>query len=155
MTGPAPIFEGEKGFEKLVSGPLPIAGPLRRRAAAASADFMILRHEHQVLARRVPRAERHRGGAGAAPQTGCRDVERIESIIVESHDAAVDIIGSEPEKWRPTSRETADHSLPYMRRRRAGGRRGDLAAVRRPPASPTRNLLALVQRVEVERRTPN
>src|SRR5215210_485593 len=27
MTGPAPIFEGEKGFQKLVSGPLPIAGP--------------------------------------------------------------------------------------------------------------------------------
>ena len=44
-----------------------------------------------------------------------RDVaQRIESVLVESHDAAVDIIGSEPEKWRPTSRETADHSLPYI-----------------------------------------
>ena len=40
--------------------------------------------------------------------------ERIRSVLVESHDAAVDIIGSEPEKWRPTSRETADHSLPYI-----------------------------------------
>ncbi len=38
----------------------------------------------------------------------------IESVLIESHDAAVDIIGSEPEKWLPTSRETADHSLPYM-----------------------------------------
>src|SRR5207248_1066103 len=27
MTGPSPIFEGEKGFEKLVSGPLHLAGP--------------------------------------------------------------------------------------------------------------------------------
>ncbi len=27
MTGPAPIFEGTMGFEKLVSGPLPIEGP--------------------------------------------------------------------------------------------------------------------------------
>jgi 2-methylcitrate dehydratase len=26
----------------------------------------------------------------------------------------VDIIGSEPEKWRPQHRETADHSLPYI-----------------------------------------
>jgi len=46
--------------------------------------------------------------------TGHKNVDEIESILIESHDAAVDIIGSEPEKWRPTSRETADHSLPYM-----------------------------------------
>jgi 2-methylcitrate dehydratase len=26
----------------------------------------------------------------------------------------VDIIGSEPEKWKPETRETADHSLPYL-----------------------------------------
>ena len=33
---------------------------------------------------------------------------------IESHDASVDIIGSEPEKWKPETRETADHSLPYI-----------------------------------------
>ncbi len=27
---------------------------------------------------------------------------------------AVEIIGGEPEKWAPRSRETADHSLPYL-----------------------------------------
>ncbi|PYL78349.1 MAG: hypothetical protein DMF26_01005 [Verrucomicrobia bacterium] len=26
----------------------------------------------------------------------------------------MDIIGSEPEKWKPKTRETADHSLPYI-----------------------------------------
>ena len=26
----------------------------------------------------------------------------------------MDIIGKDPEKWRPRTRETADHSLPYM-----------------------------------------
>ena len=35
------------------------------------------------------------------------------SIDIESFDAAVDIIGKDPEKWRPKTRETADHSLPY------------------------------------------
>jgi len=35
-------------------------------------------------------------------------------VNIESHDASVDIIGSEPEKWRPETRETADHSLPYI-----------------------------------------
>ena len=52
----------------------------------------------------------------AALQLRCEisDISQITSIEIQSHDAAVDIIGSEPEKWRPTTRETADHSLPYI-----------------------------------------
>ena len=42
------------------------------------------------------------------------DISQIESVRIESHDAAVDIIGSEEEKWKPETRETADHSLPYI-----------------------------------------
>ncbi len=34
-------------------------------------------------------------------------------MTIHTHGAAYQIIGSEPEKWRPTSKETADHSLPY------------------------------------------
>ncbi|MBI3469707.1 MAG: MmgE/PrpD family protein [Planctomycetes bacterium] len=45
------------------------------------------------------------------PETG--SVDSIERIDIESFDAAVDIIASDPEKWRPKTRETADHSLPY------------------------------------------
>jgi 2-methylcitrate dehydratase len=37
----------------------------------------------------------------------------IEKIHIGSFEAAVSIIGSEPEKLRPTSRETADHSMFY------------------------------------------
>jgi 2-methylcitrate dehydratase len=39
---------------------------------------------------------------------------KIKGVVIESHDASVDIIGSEPEKWKPKTRETADHSLPYI-----------------------------------------
>ncbi len=42
------------------------------------------------------------------------DPSNIQSVRIESHDASVDIIGSEPEKWKPETRETADHSLPYI-----------------------------------------
>src|SRR5260370_14871476 len=42
------------------------------------------------------------------------DPARIKSVTIESHDASVDIIGSEPEKWKPNTRGTADHSLPYI-----------------------------------------
>jgi 2-methylcitrate dehydratase len=42
------------------------------------------------------------------------DFSKIKDVVIESHDASVDIIGSEPEKWKPKTRETADHSLPYI-----------------------------------------
>jgi 2-methylcitrate dehydratase len=42
------------------------------------------------------------------------DPAMVKSMTIESHDASVDIIGSEPEKWKPATRETADHSLPYI-----------------------------------------
>jgi 2-methylcitrate dehydratase len=41
------------------------------------------------------------------------DAAGVQAIRIFSFDAAVEIIGSEVEKWRPTSRETADHSMPY------------------------------------------
>src|SRR5438105_5529121 len=45
------------------------------------------------------------------PEVG--DVRNVASIDIHTFDAAVDIIGKDPEKWRPKTRETADHSLPY------------------------------------------
>jgi 2-methylcitrate dehydratase len=108
MTGPAPIFEGDKGFEKLVSGPLELRGPL----VGEKDELMIVRTSIKCWP-----VEYHAQSAVQAAlelRAEIGDVLRIESVLIESHDAAVDIIGSEPEKWRPTTRETADHSLPYI-----------------------------------------
>ncbi|MCS7033121.1 MAG: MmgE/PrpD family protein [Phycisphaerae bacterium] len=117
ITGPAPIFEGEKGFERLVSqAPMKVAGPFADppQPQRSADDYMI----RQTCIKYYP-AEYHAQSAvhlalQLKKKLGITDGSEIESILVESHDAAVDIIGSEPEKWRPDSRETADHSLPYM-----------------------------------------
>jgi 2-methylcitrate dehydratase len=106
MTGPAPIFEGTMGFEKLVSH-----APLGE-VALQHDGFIIM----QTSIKFWP-AEYHAQSAIDAAlrlreQIG--DLSATESVLIESHDAAVDIIGSEPEKWHPQSRETADHSLPYL-----------------------------------------
>ncbi|MEO8338143.1 MAG: hypothetical protein ABI604_00320 [Nitrospirota bacterium] len=37
----------------------------------------------------------------------------ITDIEVGSYDVAIEIIGRDPGKWRPRTRETADHSFPY------------------------------------------
>ena len=39
--------------------------------------------------------------------------DRIRAIEIATFRTAVEIIGKDPEKWRPRTRETADHSLPY------------------------------------------
>src|SRR5205085_5495099 len=45
------------------------------------------------------------------PQVG--DPGQVATIDIHTFNAAVDIIAKDPEKWRPRTRETADHSLPY------------------------------------------
>jgi 2-methylcitrate dehydratase len=118
MTGPAPIFEGSLGFMKLLTGPfeLPQLGgestthhsPLTTHH---SPDFMITKTYIKFWP-----AEYHSQSAIDAalqlrPEIG--DIRNISAIDIHTFDAAVDIIANDPEKWRPSTRETADHSLPY------------------------------------------
>jgi 2-methylcitrate dehydratase len=148
MTGPAPIFEGEKGFEKLVSGSMQAARAWFDPASLGRRDWMILETSIKFWP-----AEYHSQSAIEAALTlrpQLANVGQIESVRIDSHDAAVDIIGSEPEKWRPQSRETADHSLPYLTAvALADGEVTDkqFALERLTDAK----LLDLVQRVTVER----
>ena len=117
MTGPAPIFEGQMGFEKELGVSLGNVGEMFvKRPDATDVNegtaAMILNTSIKFWP-----AEYHSQSAVEAalflrPQIGSTD--RIKSMTIESHDASVDIIGSEPEKWRPETRETADHSLPYI-----------------------------------------
>lgn len=141
ITGPSPIFEGEKGFEKLVSGPL-------EDVRLSKDDFMIVKTSIKFWP-----AEYHSQSAIEAAlklRTQIKDIAEVESVRIESHGAAVDIIGSEPEKWHPTTRETADHSLPYL----VAASLADGEITERqftPERLADRTLLDLVQRVEVHR----
>jgi 2-methylcitrate dehydratase len=107
MTGPAPLFEGEMGFFEQVSGPFALA----KLGGPSAADWML----PGTSIKFVP-AEYHSQSAIAAafelrPQIG--DPKRIREIEIATFRTAVEIIGKDPEKWRPQTRETADHSLPY------------------------------------------
>src|SRR6476620_705117 len=115
MTGPGPIFEGHMGFEKQLGVSLGNVAEKFIVPFAESGDgpaSMILRTSIKFWP-----AEYHSQSAIEAAlllreQIG-EGVE-VKSMTIESHDASVDIIGSEPEKWKPETRETADHSLPYI-----------------------------------------
>src|SRR6266850_31130 len=117
MTGPAPIFEGQMGFEKQLGVSLGNVGEkfVKRPNAAPPEEgtaAMILKTSIKYWP-----AEYHSQSAIEAAlflRKEIGDPARIKSMTIESHDASVDIIGSEPEKWKPETRETADHSLPYI-----------------------------------------
>lgn len=106
MTGPSEVFEGEMGFMKQVSGPFEI-GELGGKGVPFMIDGTYIKF--------YP-AEYHSQSAidaALALRREIPDIAQIERITIETFNAAVEIIGGEPEKWRPTTRETADHSLPY------------------------------------------
>src|SRR6184192_1629898 len=115
MTGPGPIFEGQMGFEKQLGVSL---GNVAEKFAVPFAKngegpvSMILRTSIKFWP-----AEYHSQSAIEAAlflRNQIGEGVEVKSMTIESHDASVDIIGSEPEKWKPETRETADHSLPYI-----------------------------------------
>jgi 2-methylcitrate dehydratase len=143
MTGPAPIFEGDVGFMKLLTGPFTV-GPL----GGGKEPFMIT----QTYIKFWPAEYHSQSAIDAAlqlrPQVG--DVGRVKTIDIHTFDAAVDIIGKDPEKWRPRTRETADHSLPYCTA--AALADGDVTLAQFEPQRFTDPaLLALVAKVKIHR----
>src|SRR6516165_4862110 len=116
MTGPAPIFEGAMGFEKELGVSLGnVAEVFDKKQEAMPGKgpaSMILNTSIKYWP-----AEYHSQSAIEAALFLRNEIggpAQIQSVRIESHDASVDIIGSEPEKWKPETRETADHSLPYI-----------------------------------------
>jgi len=106
MTGPSPLFEGERGFFKQLTGPFELP-PLGDKGQPLKIMETYIKY--------YP-AEYHAQSAIEAalllrPRIRPRD---ILAIGVRTFDVAVEIIGRDPEKWNPRSRETADHSLPYL-----------------------------------------
>jgi 2-methylcitrate dehydratase len=106
MTGPTAAFEGRHGLSEQVTGPFEI-GALGGR----DRPFAIERTNFKSFA-----AEYHAQAplAMALALRGKVRAEEIEAIEVQIYAMAHSEIGSEPAKWDPRTRETADHSLPYM-----------------------------------------
>ena len=111
MTGPAPIFEGDLGFFKLVAREAFTPAPFG--AEAGNTDgFMI----NKTYIKFWPAEYHSQSAIDAAIQLRADlkgDVSKVVSIDIHTFEASFNIIGKYPEAWSPRTRETADHSLPY------------------------------------------
>jgi 2-methylcitrate dehydratase len=111
LTGPAPIFEGDLGFFKLVTREAFTPAPFG--AEAGNTDgFMI----NKTYIKFWPAEYHSQSAIDAALQLRAElhgDVSQVKDIDIATFEASYNIIGKYPEAWAPKTRETADHSLPY------------------------------------------
>ena len=118
QTSPTPIYEGEDGvIARLLSGfghtyevPLPEAGEQRRGILDSYTKEHSAEYQAQAwidLARRL-----------GAQHPALRDPQQVRSIVLHTSHHTHHVIGSgagDPQKYDPTaSRETLDHSIPYI-----------------------------------------
>lgn len=100
FSGPSPIFTGEMGFFKQVSGSLDLSLDYSRILRTMIKNYPVEYH-------------------AMSPVEAACDLKNeisgeISEIIVDTYTIADTIIIKDPEKKRPRTRETADHSMPYL-----------------------------------------
>lgn len=102
ITGPTAVVEGKGGLRDVV-------GDFDWQVGARAMPLILSTHLkfHPVC---------YHGQAAIDAALTVRDMVRIVDITaieVETYEAAWRAMGSDPARWAPTNRETADHSLPY------------------------------------------
>jgi len=100
FTGPAEIFEGSGGFWEAVGRaewPLPEAPMI---GETRTKFLPVCYHGQSAVFAALDLRDRV-------------DVRQIEEIKVDGYQVAVFMMGNDASRWAPTTRETADHSLPY------------------------------------------
>jgi 2-methylcitrate dehydratase len=104
MTGPSNVFEGRLGFFNLIShkptAPLQLGEPYGIRRA---------------FTKRFPLGQFSQTVAQAAVEARqfVRNPDEIQEINIRVSRSAIKIMADSPDKWRPQTHETADHSIPY------------------------------------------
>ena len=104
MTGPAQVFEGPLGFFHAITRKPFELPPLGE-------PYGIMR----AFTKRFPLGQYSQTVAEAAAQSRVffNSVDEIAEINIRVSQNAIKVMAGEPEKWRPQSHETADHSMPY------------------------------------------
>jgi 2-methylcitrate dehydratase len=104
MTGPRQVFEGRDGFFNVVN-----RKPFTLPRLGEPYGMM------RVFTKRFALGEFSQTVAQAAVDARklFTDANDIQEVNIRVSHAAIKIMADSPDKWRPQTRETADHSIPY------------------------------------------
>jgi 2-methylcitrate dehydratase len=108
MSGPQHAFDGPRGYKKLLGAAfsLPPFGGSNVPYAIEADKFKYYPCDYEAQCSITPAVELH-----YVLKDRLADVERVE---VATYEHAVYVAADSRDKWNPTSRETADHSIPYV-----------------------------------------
>ena len=106
MTGADKPFEGKHGLWDLITGPFQLI-PLPMAGGPYQSPVTRLKYWPVEYNGQLP-------VWGALELREKVDWREIDDIEIGVYTFCYTEIGSEPEKWDPKTRETADHSLPYI-----------------------------------------
>ena len=107
MTGPDEPFEGRRGLWEQAN----CSGVSLDVFGGGDEPFRIL----DTTFKSYPSQIHTQGPIGLALELNQQiSAEDIHSILIRSYKGAVSTPDTEPEKWDPKTRETADHSIPYL-----------------------------------------
>jgi 2-methylcitrate dehydratase len=109
ISGPFNAFAGAAGFLKQVGAgevKLPAFGGDGRPFKVEMAKIKFFPSDYETQTAIIPMIELGKKLGGK--------VDDIEKVNVATYQLAVDIAADSRDKWNPTTRETADHSLPYV-----------------------------------------
>ncbi|WHZ18095.1 MAG: 2-methylcitrate dehydratase [Rhodanobacteraceae bacterium] len=108
ITGPAQVFEGNKGFKESIAGDFSI--DWSREDLESVLRTVVKKHNAEVHSQSAIDA-----AITIGTQTGFR-ADAIRAVRVKTFQVAYDIIGGgeEGDKRRIRTKEEADHSLPYL-----------------------------------------
>jgi 2-methylcitrate dehydratase len=109
ITGPSPIYEGNAGLFKMVSGPFEIDVD---QFGGRKGQFRI--NECGVKPYPAQGAIQTAILAAAEVAKEIGDLGQIAAIELFTTDFTYRSAARDQEKWAPETRETADHSLPYV-----------------------------------------
>ena len=120
LTGPTPIFEGTLGLFKQVSGEASIdvakfgghGNPFRINQCGMKAYPAVVFTQTAIVAATAIAAEVTRGAPVGYDRAAA--LERIASIEIATSKRGLVQTGTDREKWAPVTRDTADHSMPYI-----------------------------------------
>jgi 2-methylcitrate dehydratase len=104
MTGPYQVFEGPLGFFNTISHRAFALPPLGE-------PFGIMR----AFTKRFPLGQYSQTVAEGAAQVRSffASADEIDAVNIRVSRNAIKVMADSPDKWRPQSHETADHSMPY------------------------------------------
>ncbi len=106
MTGPAEVFEGRDGFFNVINNKKAF-----KIAPLGSAPLSIT----LAFTKRFALGQYSQTVAQAAMEARAfyKDPAEIAEIKLNVSRGAIHVMAASPDKWRPQTHETADHSMPY------------------------------------------